>query len=369
MVTVSLCMIVKNEEAVLARCLDGVSHLVDEIILVDTGSRDQTKMIAEQYNCSIYDFPWIDDFAAARNYSFDQATQEYILWLDADDVLDEQAQALFSNLKESLDRQVDVVTMPYHLAFDEYGNLSFSLRRNRLVKRERNFRWRGKVHEYLEVYGQTLHSDAAIVHKSEDSRCDRNLRIYEKMLQNDEPFTPRDLYYFGNELVDHHRYEEAISVYERFLNNGLGWVEDNITCCGKLADCYYETGQSAKAILSILRTLSYASPRAEFCCRLGEHFLQKEDYLTAIYWFKLATKIKPDQSQLGFLNLAYSTWLPHLQLCFCYSKLQAYHLAYLHNEAARQFRPNDDTILHNETYLSTVIKDVESKSGKKLPVS
>ena len=67
MVSVSLCMIVKNEEDVLARCLDSVSQLVDEIVIVDTGSADRTKEIAARYTDLIFDFPWRDDFAAARN--------------------------------------------------------------------------------------------------------------------------------------------------------------------------------------------------------------------------------------------------------------------------------------------------------------
>ena len=68
--TISLCMIVKNEERVLARCLDSVADLVDEIIIVDTGSTDATKEIAARYTEKIYDFVWQDHFAAARNFSF-----------------------------------------------------------------------------------------------------------------------------------------------------------------------------------------------------------------------------------------------------------------------------------------------------------
>ncbi|MER2072437.1 MAG: glycosyltransferase family 2 protein, partial [Psychrobacillus sp.] len=86
MITISLCMIVKNEEEVIGRCLASVKDIVDEINIVDTGSTDQTKEIVKQYTNRIFDFKWIDDFAAARNYSFEQATKEYILWLDADDV-------------------------------------------------------------------------------------------------------------------------------------------------------------------------------------------------------------------------------------------------------------------------------------------
>ena len=89
MITISLCMIVKNEEDVIGRCLASVSDLVDEINIVDTGSTDRTKEIVKTYTDRIWDFEWVDDFALARNYSFQQATQEYVLWLDADDVLEE----------------------------------------------------------------------------------------------------------------------------------------------------------------------------------------------------------------------------------------------------------------------------------------
>ena len=79
MITISLCMIVKNEEKVLARCLDSIADLMDEIIIVDTGSSDNTKEIAKKYTDKIYDFAWIDDFSAARNYSFSKATKELSL--------------------------------------------------------------------------------------------------------------------------------------------------------------------------------------------------------------------------------------------------------------------------------------------------
>lgn len=87
LVTISLCMIVKNEEDVISRCLDSVNDLVEEINIVDTGSTDRTKEVITQYTDRIFDCEWINDFAAARNYAFKQATQEFILWLDADDIL------------------------------------------------------------------------------------------------------------------------------------------------------------------------------------------------------------------------------------------------------------------------------------------
>lgn len=95
MITISLCMIVKNEERLLARCLDSVADLMDEIIIVDTGSTDQTKEIAARYTDKIYDFEWVQDFSAARNFAFSKATKEYIYSADADEVLDEENREVF----------------------------------------------------------------------------------------------------------------------------------------------------------------------------------------------------------------------------------------------------------------------------------
>lgn len=148
-------MIVKNEEDVLARCLDSVRHLVDEIVIVDTGSTDRTKEIARSYTARVIDFPWSDDFSAARNFSFSHAAMDYIFWLDADDILPAEEQTKFLTLKHTLSPDIDSVTMIYSLAQDEDGKTISSVRRNRLIKRANRFRWHGVVHEYLEVWGTT----------------------------------------------------------------------------------------------------------------------------------------------------------------------------------------------------------------------
>ena len=163
-ITISLCMIVRNEENVIARCLDSVRDIVDEIIIVDTGSTDRTKEIVTHYTDKIYDFVWIDDFAAARNYAFTLGTKEYLLWLDADDVILDEDRKKFIELKRNLDPSVDVVNMRYLLTFDAAGNPTFSLRRNRLVKRTKEYGWKGAVHEYLEVGGKIINSDIGIAH-------------------------------------------------------------------------------------------------------------------------------------------------------------------------------------------------------------
>jgi glycosyltransferase involved in cell wall biosynthesis len=349
-------MIVKNEEHTIARCLDSVKDLVDEIVIIDTGSTDKTKDIVSQFTDRVINFQWIDDFAAARNFAFSQAKMDYIFWLDADDALLDEDRKKFLSLKDTLDPSVDSVTMHYNLAFDENGNVTASLRRNRLVKRQNNFRWIGAVHEYLEVWGNIKHSDVAVTHSRTHNDSDRNLRIYENRLKNGEEFSPRDLFYFANELFEHQKIERAIEFYKRFLNTKKGWVEDNISACDRLADCYNSLEDPENELHYILKSFEYDSPRPDFCCRLGYWFLQENQYHQAIFWYKLSTNFDKPSDNMGMINYPCWTWLPHLQLCVCYDRLGDYMLAYAHNEIARKYLPNDPSILYNKEYLEPLIQ-------------
>ncbi|MFC5531837.1 glycosyltransferase [Cohnella yongneupensis] len=365
--TISLCMIVRNEEESLGRCLESVKGIADEIIIVDTGSNDRTKEIALQYGAKVYDFVWIDHFAAARNYAFSLATQQYQLWLDADDVFESADRAKLLELKKRLDPSVDSVTMLYHLAFDASGNPSSSLRRNRLVRRERQFQWIGPVHEYLAVSGNFMHSDIAVTHRKERAFTDRNLRIYRKRQAEDESFSQRDLYYFANELKDHKHYEEAIQYYEKFLDSEGIWVEDAVSACVKLADCFGSLGRKDDRLRALCRSFAYDAPRSEPCALIGDSWLDRKQYEQAIFWYELATKREPSEQTMGMRNRYASTWYPHLQMCVCYDRLGRLDEAYRHNEIAISYWPDHPSMLFNRRYFATRLKgsngDAESVLG------
>lgn len=351
MITISLCMIVRNEEDTLSRVLESAKDLVDEIIIVDTGSEDKTKEISKQYTDKIFDFEWIDDFSAARNYSFSKATQEYIFYLDADDVMLEEDREKFKKLKKELDLSVDSVTMKYNVGFDKYGNVTFSYRRHRLVKRSRNFKWYGPCHNYLAVSGKIIDSDIAISHKKEKHQTDRNLKIYEKRIERGDEFSPRDIFYYANELYDHKIYEKAVENYNKFLSMNNGWFEDKIYACGKVADYYSSIGNYTQAYEYCFKSFEYDEPRAEHCCRIGRYFKDKMMYKQAIFWFKLATELEKPEENWGFIMNDYWTWVPHMELCVCYFKTGKNDLAYSHNEIARMYNPENEGILYNKKFF------------------
>lgn len=357
MITISLCMIVKNEQDTLPRCLESVKDLADEIIIVDTGSTDNTCEMADKYTKKVLHFTWIDDFAAARNFSFSNASMDYILWLDADDVLLPQDQTKLLQLKKSLDNSIDSITMIYNYAFDEFGNVSFSLRRNRLVKRNCNFKWYGPVHEYLEVSGNIMNSDIEVSHKRVHLNSGRNLAIYENRLKKGEVFSPRDRYYYANELADNNFYEKAIVNYILFLDMKGGWIEDKISACNKVSELYSNLKDTENGLKYIWKSFELSTPRAEFCCRLGYYFLNRNEIQNALFWYKLASDLKKPEESWGFFLESCWTWLPHIQLCICYYKLGEYQKSYEHNEAARFYRPNDENILNNKSLLEGILKN------------
>ena len=241
-------MIVKNEEDVLARCLDCVKKFADEIIIVDTGSADKTKQVAKKYTDKLYDFSWCDDFSKARNFSFSKASMEYCMWLDADDVVEDEDIEKIQKLKKELDKKVSIVMMKYHTAFDEDGNPSFSYYRERMVKREELHLWEGEIHEVIPLTGRLLYTDIGICHrKVHVSDANRNLRIFEAMLDKGKKLNPREQFYYARELYYHKRYKDAVKAFKKFLKEDSGWIENKIDACEMLGYCYYALHKEEKA--------------------------------------------------------------------------------------------------------------------------
>ena len=354
MVKVSLCMIVRDEEEVLERCLESIKDVVDEIIIVDTGSTDRTKEIAAKFTENVYDFPWVDDFSAARNFAFSKGAGDYLLWMDADDVFPPVEKRKFFDLKEELERQPkDVVMMLYDVAFDENEKPTFSYYRERLIRNCPQVKWHGCVHEVIPPFGEVQHADIHFEHwKKKEGHSDRNLCIYEKSIAAGRKLDAREWFYYGRELYYHGKYEKAARVFRGFLQEKDAWLENKLEAVRFLAYSLQALGEREKAMDVLLQGLKLAPPTGEHCCDLGRHFYEKEEWETAMFWYENALKAEKRTEKGAFVQEECYGYLPCIQLCVCYDRLGDWERAKMYNEMAGVLQPSSEAVQKNRAYFA-----------------
>lgn len=368
-ITISLCMIVKNEEHTLERCLKSVAGIADEIVIADTGSTDNTKAVAEGLGARVVDFAWIDDFAAARNFAFDQGTMDYLMWLDADDVLSPEDRDKLLALKAELSPTVDAVSMLYHTAFDAAGNPITTARRFRIVRRDKNVRWAGVVHEDLQMNQDFRYhdSDIAVTHRKppgDGTPSRRNLEIYERHLAAGRPMLPNDLFHYARELQMNQDYAKAIPVHHQFLDSDNTNVELTLFTLHSLATCYYMIGDLDKEWECTMRSLGLDAPRPEFSCRIGERFVAKNQFAAAIFWYEAALNQRGNPGgEWGIQSHPYRTWLPHKQLGLCYFQIGDPRRSLEHNRAAQRYLPDDEVVAANIAMLEDMLGQSRTATG------
>ncbi len=216
MKTLNLVMIVKNEERCLARCLESVKDLVDDIIIVDTGSADNTKKIALSFGAKLYDYAWINDFSAARNFALSKSTSDWNLILDADEYLTEGRK---QDIAEFLENTQQLGAIQIKSSYMDNNELSYGIDFiTRLIPK--GTLYTGKIHEQVDSklprYSIPLifdHDGYLMPNKSE-----RNLPLLLKELElnpNDSYF----LYQIASALKGMNKFDEAIKYFEQFYNH------------------------------------------------------------------------------------------------------------------------------------------------------
>lgn len=303
MITISLCMIVKNEEPVLARCLDSVASMMDEIIIVDTGSTDRTKEIAAQYTSRIYDFTWCDDFSAARNYAFSLATMDYIYCPDADESLDLENQRRFLRLKGALLPEIEIVQMNY-ITPPDFNTVQNCKKepRPKLFKRLRTFSWVDPVHETIRTDPVIYDSDIDILHRPHVMHAKRDFAMFEKAFRENRVLSEkitrmyaRELYKCGDE-EDFLRAADYFSLhYEAHAARIQNSVDDFFSIC--------------------LKDMC-SSSCSEICYELGQYYRKRQNPQEASLWFyNAAFETQP------VLDIEISGKKALLQLAECYRTL------------------------------------------------
>ncbi|MDL2248527.1 glycosyltransferase [Tyzzerella sp. OttesenSCG-928-J15] len=359
---ISLCMIVKNEEKTLATCLDSIHDLVDEINIVDTGSTDRTVEIAKKYTDRIFFFEWINDFGAARNFSFSKATKDYIMWLDADDIIYEKDRQKFIKLKETMEPDVDYIVTPYVGNYDEMGKPVNVANRERIVKRKNNFKWEGVLHESIEFAGKGIFNDLQITHNhlySDEAYIDKSLRNFDilnqKFLSGGE-LSNKDIYYYALMLNGMERCEESNEWFEKFISTlpeGRAPFYDVYTTMHKN---YIAIGDYEKAFLTLHNVESHYNNRSEYYCTLGDFFKDTlKDAETAINYYNKAIKCEGNTIS-GQLNIAFYYEIPYQNLGACYLSLKDYKSALENYKKALEYKPVDSDLRNLVEKLEKIAK-------------
>jgi glycosyltransferase involved in cell wall biosynthesis len=247
MASLSVCMIVRDEENLLPKSLNSILPLMDELVIVDTGSKDQTKEIAQKFTNKVYDFEWIEDFAKARNFGLKFATKKYVLFWDADFLIDKQSLNFLKKLKSKNFENFDILSFIWQTSED------ILVPRNFLFK-NKDFIFEHPIHEELinitkKPFKHQFYSQIKIQHLPEVSkrpfRNQQNQQILKKALQK----SPNSLYLLSfliADCFDQKDFEQTIDLIQKYLNLEPSF-DRQIMVIEKLIFCYLNLQNLQKA--------------------------------------------------------------------------------------------------------------------------
>lgn len=288
--TLSLCMIVKNEANFIGRCLDCVKPAVDEMIVVDTGSTDNTPEICQERGARVFPYTWDNDFSAARNYSLRHARGEWILWLDADEqmeVADVPHLRKFVQ-QEQKDHLFSIKLINFHGDPPPHPDRSFIIAHHRIFRNRVGFRFSNPIHEQLNVHEVLPHVKQIsmlpirVYHygymesvANNRKKFERNLRMLEEALEQGDtnPWIP---YHIASEYYRSNEYRRSFEYVNRSI---LRFIQENQTPPSLLYKLKY-------AILLLLGSVNGAYPGIERAITLYPNYVDLHFYKGVIFFTK-----------------------------------------------------------------------------------
>ncbi len=300
-VGITLCMIVKNEERFLGACLASVRDVVDEMIVVDTGSTDRTVEIAREMGATVLDRPWRDDFSWAKNEALAAATYRWIVVLDADEELVPESLPLLRALRETPAHDTAVYVHIRNVVDDESGSLSTMTHiLPRIFPNSPRLRYRGVIHESLVLDGgacevTTVFSPVTIVHKGYTksmlegrNKTERNRPLLERALEQngDDPFA---WFNFGVAAIAAGEHEQGIAALEKMFAETAEPRTFFPVAYGMLATAYADGLRDREKALEVLeRGLSVISDHPNLLFLRGYVLSQRGEYADARGWYERA---------------------------------------------------------------------------------
>ncbi|WP_139996969.1 glycosyltransferase [Paenibacillus paridis] len=292
MKTLSIVMIVRNEEKVLGRCLESIKNLVDEIIVVDTGSKDTTKEIATSFGAKIYDYEWNDSFSDARNYALEQATSDWNLVLDSDEYLsNESADEIhnFINNNNNTIGRVKRIDKFKDKAGDSFAQTFIS----RLFPR--NLRYKGKIHEQIDSSLPRVKLSVEVQHDGyyNQSRSERNIPL----LLHEIKVAPQEAYYHY-QIAKEYRGLEKHELSYHHLKQAYSYIDKTTSYYPNTIVDYIYAGMASGELDEILQVINDENNRlSDFA---------DYQFASALYYLEIIMK-----NTNKYVHL-----LPEIEICY-----------------------------------------------------
>jgi len=319
----SVCMITLNEENDLSKCLKSVKPFADEIIIVDTGSTDKTKGIAKQFGAKLFDFTWVDDFSAARNVSLDHATGDWILVIDADEIISKEDLKKIKFIIEKTDSDAFFLDQRNYTTntkvhgwkpVDHYkeckGDGFFSNPIIRLFRNKKEIRFSNKIHEMvdkslLKISAKVENSGIPIHHygplRSEEfinKKREKYLRIGLAQIK-ETPDNPRPYYEVAMIYKNTGKFEKA----EEFFKKVAVLDERYLLVYTNLGEVYGKRGDLKRAVEAYRKSIELKPKNENAFINLSLIYTQKNKFNEAISLLVKALDNNP-KSSTAYNNLA-----------------------------------------------------------------
>lgn len=349
--TLSVALIVKDEEELLGQCLESMKGMWDELVVVDTGSKDSSIEIAESFGAKMGSFPWVDDFAAARNYTEGLCTKDYIYWQDADEILLEGQDAIREIVDEG---ERDGVAPFLIFTRDEKGRPASTYHRQEMLhKNTPKWTWKGAAHNWLVGPCRIEEPRIVVEHLSRPSGDRPNHKdIFEALRSNleiaDAP-TERSLFYLAREHFYKRHYHETIALIALMLQTPVSWPVQRSRGCIIAGDCWRALGNRGAAAQAYLKSVEICPTVAEGFFCLGKLCWEDKRYAEAVPWLLASTAAEPSGF---FCDLSIYEWRRYDLLAVCLSKVGRLEEARLYGAKALAVQPDDERLKKNMDYYT-----------------
>lgn len=359
--TVGLHLIAKNESENIKRLFRSFEGCFDQVVLVDTGSTDNTVELAKQLGAEVHHFTWIDDFSAARNFALSKMTTDYVAWLDLDDELTDAAS--FIQWRDSV-----MATAEYWIAVYQYDP-ACAFARERVWKRDTGLSWKYPIHEGVTPYveGRQVVANYTtawkVTHKrtDEDLKKDRsrNLNIMDKLAKEGK-LDARMTYYYGKELFEA---DKSLDAFPKLLDAASHVdleLHDRILAIQYACLAAMRLNQNEKAVQLAHNGMQLSPTRAEFHVIIGDCYLKQGKIKEAIPYYSAASTCRDPESVGGKMRGAIFshedsyTRYPHMQMARAYFHLNEVDKAMFHVEQALSYKPTDSECLQIKDELKKI---------------